>query len=145
MRIAVGAQPCHELHGPCSLPEALEVLAEPDKGCHDIEVIHLNENAPPAVEENQLPQREQLEGAAEPGPHPPSCLGHAANLAELERVELDEPVTLAEVATADHDRRCPVNGHGPNVRTSAGIRTRARLCRRDASSGALAPSGPGRP
>ena len=112
VRIAIGRQPGHTLDGPRALPQPLEVLAHADEGRHDVEMVHPDELAPPGVEEDQLAQGEQLERTAESRAHPTRCLGHAAQLAEFQRVEVDEPIALAELAAADHDRRCLVDGHG---------------------------------
>lgn len=112
VRIAIGGQPSHTLEGPRPLSQPLEVLAQADEWRHDVEVVHPDELAPPGVEEDQLAQGEQLEGASESRAHPTGCLGHAPQLAELQRVEVDEPIALAELAAPDHDRPCLVDGHG---------------------------------
>ena len=112
VRVAVGGKPGHTLDSPRPLPQPLEVLAQADEWRHDVEMIHPNELAPPGVEEDELAQGEQLEGTSESRAYPTRCLGHAPQLAELQRVEVDEPIALAELAAADHDRRCPVDGHG---------------------------------
>ncbi len=146
VRIAIGRQPGHTLDGPRPLPQSLEVLAQADEWRHDVEMIHPNELAPPGVEEDQLAQGEQLEGTSESRAHPTGCLGHTPQLAELERVEVDEPIALAELAAADHDRRCPVDGHdGRRATRSGGSRTPSAPCRRGASFGGPARSVPGRP
>src|SRR5881296_876744 len=78
--------------------------AETHEGMEDVEVIDADELAPAGVEEDQLAQGEGLERAPEARARAPGRSGHASQLAELARVELDEPVALAERAPADHDR-----------------------------------------
>src|SRR5215470_16653474 len=97
------------------MSESLEVLPHGDERLDDVEVIHPDQLAPARVEEQQLSQREELEGAPKARARSARRLGDPAQLAELERVEVDETVALAEGAPADHDRGRPVDRHGYDV------------------------------
>ena len=56
-------------------------------GCDDVEVVDPHQLAAAGVEEDELPEREQLEGAAEARAHPARGLGDAPHLAEVAREE----------------------------------------------------------
>ncbi len=135
MGIAIGGEARHHLHRPRALAEALQVLAHPDERAHDVEVVHLDQLAPPAVEEHHLAQREQLERAPEARPGPAGRAGDAPHLAVLAGVEVHEAVALPEGAPPDHHRAGLVERH---VRTSGGSRTPGAPCRPCASPSARA-------
>ena len=142
MRIAVGGEARHHLHHPRPLPEPLQVLPHPRRRAHDVEVVHLDQLAAPAVEEHHLAEGEQLERAPEARPGPARRAGDAPHLAVLAGVEVHEAVALPEGAPPDHHRAGLVERH---VRTSGGSRTPGAPCRPCASPSARARSGPGRP
>ncbi len=48
------------------MSQALEIPANAFEGVHDVEVIDLHQIAAAAVEEDQLAEREELEGTAKP-------------------------------------------------------------------------------
>jgi hypothetical protein len=78
---------------------------------NDIEMIHADELTSAGIEEDQLAQREGFERAPEARARPPGRLGHTAYLAEVEGVELDEPITLAQRSPGNDQRSCLVKGH----------------------------------
>src|SRR2546426_1207376 len=103
VRIAIGGQPADALGDPRRVSQAPEIPANAFEGVHDVEVIDLHQIAAAAVEEDQLAEREELEGAAEPGSHPPSRPGDAPNLAVVAREEGDDSIALREGKAPDHD------------------------------------------
>ena len=83
MGVSLGRETRHALRDPGGLAEPLEIVAQPGEGPHDVEVVDLDEVAPPAVEEDQLAQRERLEGAPETRSHAARRPRHPAHLAVL--------------------------------------------------------------
>src|SRR5437867_3506707 len=81
--VALGRQARHPLDDPRRLPEPLEVSTHPAERAHDVEVVDPDQLAPVRVEEDQLAEGEELEGAGEPRPEPARGLGDAADLAEV--------------------------------------------------------------
>src|SRR5256885_3622610 len=130
--VVLGRQTRHALDDPRRLPESLEVTADPVEGMQDVEVIDPDQLAPARVEEDQLAEREELEGAGEPRADPARGLGDATDLAEVARVEGDHPVALAERERADDNRAGLAEPHqdvsmNPNSRNA---RPSRRQCRR---------------
>src|SRR5262249_11334614 len=64
--IALGSQPRHALDHPRGLRQLLEVLAHAIEGPRDVEVVDADQLAAPAIEEDELAERAELERAAEP-------------------------------------------------------------------------------
>ena len=64
--IALAGQPRHALDHPRRLPQPIQVLAHAVEGARDVEVVDPNQLASPAVEEDELAERAELERAAEP-------------------------------------------------------------------------------
>src|SRR5262249_42044373 len=73
------------------------------EGPRDVEVVDADQLAAPAVEEDELPERAELKRAAEPRAHAPGRFGDAADLAEIARIERDEPIALPQREGPDHD------------------------------------------
>ncbi len=116
VRITVGRQPRHALHDPGRLAEPVQVLAHVGERLHDVEVVDAHQLAAPGVEEDELPEREELEGAPEARPHPPRRLGDSTKLPVLAREEGHHSIALAEREAADDERRRLAERH---VRRSA--------------------------
>src|SRR5881397_2941642 len=125
LRIAIGGEPGEALDDPRPLSQPLQVLTHPNEGMHDVEVVHANQLAAARVEEDELPQGEELERAAEAGACPPRRLGYSPHPAMVARVEVHEPVALPERPPADHDSLGLVQSHGYDVRRNPNSR-RAR-------------------
>src|SRR5437867_6873453 len=131
LRIAIGGEPGEALDDPRPLPQPLQVLTHPNEGMHDVKVVHANQVAAARVEEDELPQGEELERAAEAGACPPRRLGYSPHPAMVARVEVHEPAALRERAPADHDARGLVQSHGRAGRrnpNSASARASDRPC-----------------
>jgi hypothetical protein len=101
--IAIGRQPPHALGHPGGLTQPLQILADAGEGMDHIEVVDPDEIAAPGVEEHQLADGEQLQGAGEPRFHAASGLGHATDLPPFTGKEGDNPIALPEREAADHD------------------------------------------
>lgn len=111
VRIAIGGELIQALNHPRPLPQSLQVLAHPDEGVHDVEVVHLDQPASLGLEEEKLSLSEQLEPAPEARARPAGRLGHAPDLAELAGVEGDQAIALAERPPADHHSLGFLKGH----------------------------------
>ena len=123
MRIAVGGEARHHLHRPRALAEPLQVLPHSDERAHDVEVVDLDQIAPPAVEEHHLAEREQLERAPEARAGPARRPGDAPHLAVLAGVEVHEAVALPEGAPPDHHRAGLVERPSQDVRRKPNSRS----------------------
>src|SRR5207244_9078720 len=91
-----GGQSRHALDHPRRLGQPIQIVAYPVERAGDVEVIDADQLAAAAVEEDELAERAQLEGAAEPRAHAPGGLRHAADLAEIARIEGDETIALTQ-------------------------------------------------
>src|SRR5574341_495827 len=125
--VAVGGEARHALDDPRAAAESLEVLANAVERADDVEVVDLHQLAPARVEEDELAKREELEGAREARLHATRGAGDPTDLAEIARIEGDDPVALAEREGADHDRRGPAEPHQdvsmkPNSRSALASR-----------------------
>src|SRR4030095_1674005 len=103
--VALRGQPRHALDDPCRLRQRLEILANPVEGARDVEMVDADHLAPAGVEEDELAERAELQGAPESRAHAPGRLRDAPDLSEIARVERDEPIALAEGKRTDHDSR----------------------------------------
>ena len=144
LRIAVGREPGHALDGPRPLPQPLEVLAHADEGRHDVEVVDPNQLAPPGVEEDQLAQREQLEGAAEARARPARRLGHAPQLADT-RACRSRRAGRSRRARGGRSRSPVSCGGHVRLRGQEEAELPQRLVVRAPVPAHAAPSAPGRP
>src|SRR5574341_270620 len=129
--VAVGGEARHALDDPRAAAESLEVLANAVERADDVEVVDLHQLAPARVEEDELAKREELEGAREARLHATRGAGDPTDLAEIARIEGDDPVALAEREGADHDRRGPAEPHQdvsmkPNSRSALASRRQWR-------------------
>src|SRR6185369_3671727 len=127
---------------PGRLAERVEILAEGRERMRHVEVVDVDEVAAPGVEEDELAEREELQGAAESRPDPARGLRYPAQAAEVPREEGHHAVALTEGEAPDHHGRRSAQGH---VRTSAGSRTRAAHARPSASCAAPARAARERP
>src|SRR3990172_1914785 len=93
------------------LPQPLQMLADPDERMDDVEVVHAHQLAAPRVEEAELAECEELQRAAEAGPRAPRRLGDPAHPAVVARVEVHQPVALAERPAPDDNALRLVQRH----------------------------------
>ena len=109
--IPLGGEPPYALGDPGRLTQTREIGPHVIERAQHVEVVHLDELAPSAVEEHELPQCQQLERAAEARADAAGGPGHAADLAVLPGEERDDPIALPQGEAADDDRRRLAQGH----------------------------------
>jgi hypothetical protein len=116
--IAIRTESNDAFQHPSTAAEPIQVFAKCREGMDDIEMIHADELATAGVEEDQLTQREGFERAPEARARAARRLGYAAYLAEVEGVELDEAIALAQRSPSDDQRPCLVKGHARSLPTT---------------------------
>src|SRR5262245_12343820 len=109
--VTIRAESHDAFEHPGSAAEPIQVFAKLGKRMSDVEMIHADELASARIEEDQLAQREGFERASEARARAARRLGHAAYLAEVEGVELDEPIALAQRSARDDQRSRLVQSH----------------------------------
>src|SRR5262245_212465 len=106
MGITIRAESDDAFQHPGSAAEPIQVLANLGKRMSDVEMIDTDEFASARIEEDQLAQREGFERTSEARARAARRLGHAAHLTEVERIEVDEPIALAQRSPRDDQGSC---------------------------------------